>query len=334
MAVLLYTSCKKNDVPAQRVANLDTVAIMGFKDSTQLIKSFTSYYLDSGSNVITDSSVAFFHYDTVNRRITIGSGGVSTGEGDFDSLVYQYNSGLLLMQVSFLYSIPPSDPTVAVSIAYTYDVADVIQSATFTEYNGQQYTYSFNKTTLAGGGYQLSWLDTSPTSSAGNTYLASFNSQGQMISNYDYTTSDSLEYDASGNISKIVQTNYLQPYNLNGAVSFTLYDFTSRDTKGDQLYNLYQVLNHGIANLNVDDGNISAELFDVDYIFQFTKYPATSTIINRPYYPSGYCTTCGTYQVTSIATPTYDSQNRLVTYEVFFNDDPLSYEGYHLSYYK
>ena len=335
-AITFYPSCKKADIQNNPdPTTLDSPTIMGFKDSTQLIKSLSAYYMDGSSNVITDSITLLFHYDTIKRRIAIVPENGVPGDADFDSVLYQYNSDLFLTSATKMYSTPPSNPDNEASVAYIYDADKVIQSAIFTQNNGDKYTYSFDKTALPGNGYRLSWTETSPGSFAGDKYLASFNSQGQMISNYNLTasSSDSIEYDASGNTTKVIRTEYSQPYNLTGAKTFTLYDFTSRDSKGDQLYNLRQVLDHGFANLNIDIGGINLDFFFSDFVFQFSKYPATSTIINLPTQGT-YCVSCDVVPFTYSTTPTYDSRDRLVKYKLFFNDNPLAYQEYHISYYK
>jgi hypothetical protein len=54
-AVTIYTSCKKTDVPNKPLSPSDSATIMGFKDSTQLIKSLREISYDSATNMITDS---------------------------------------------------------------------------------------------------------------------------------------------------------------------------------------------------------------------------------------------------------------------------------------
>ncbi|MEO6820533.1 MAG: hypothetical protein ABI266_08970, partial [Ginsengibacter sp.] len=280
-----------------------------------------------------DSSRALFRYDTVNKRISVISD-LSISEGnDFDSMIYQYNNDLMLTRISIMDAQASSDPSYVVSIDYKYDADKVIQLAKFTDYSGDNYTYSFNKTSLPGGGYRLSWKNTSPYNGPGDTYLASFDGKGQMISNYYSLYSDSLLYDEVGNIKKVLKTYYKNPNDIKDSKTFTLYDFTLRESKGDQLYNLNQVLNRGIANLNVMNGSIGGDLFSVDYVYQFTKYPATSIILHRSSIYSN-CPNCPDYEINSTSQPMYDSQQRLVRYKVVYNDYPLSYLEFYIRYYK
>ena len=334
-AVTLIVACHKTDVEEPQLpATLDSTAILGFADSTQLIKSITGYFLDSGSNIANDSSRILFLYDTVNRRITIAEDLAGATGGSLDSMIYQYNDEFFLSRISFIGSEYADDPTSTATIDYKYDADKVIQQAIFTEYGGNKYAYTFNKTILPGGGYRLSWLETSPYSGAGNTYLASFDAKGKLISHYYYLYSDSIVYDAIGNITKVLRTNYEKAYEITGSKTFPLYEFTARETKGDQLYNFNQILNRGIANLNFIDGGIGAELFSVDYVYQFTRFPATSMVLHRftPY--NSDCPNCPDYQITSNSQPVFDSQQRLLRYKVVFNDYPLTYQEFYIKYYK
>lgn len=335
-ALTLIISCHKNDVekPLPPPPALDTATIMGFKDSTQLIKSITGYFLDSSSNIPNDSSRALFRYDTVNKRITVIADLPSSEGIDFDSIVYQYNNDLMLTRLSYVKTASASYPDDILSVEYKYDADKVIERAIFSEYGGDKYTYSFNKTMLAGGAYRLRWVDTGPYVEPGTTYLASFNNQGQMVSNYYFLYSDSLIYDLVGNLKKVLRTDYIKAYDQNGSKTFTLYDFTTRDAKGDQLYNLYQVLNNGIAGFNVFNGSLGNDLFNVEYVYQYSKYPATSTIVHRfrPYDPN--CQQCADYEITSVSKPVYDEKGRLSRYKVFFNDFPLTYSDFYIKYYK
>lgn len=334
-AFTLIVSCHKNDVETPIIPpTLDTATIMGFKDSTQLIKTITGYFLDSSSNIANDSSRALFRYDTVNKRITVITD-LSMSEGsDFDSIVYQYNNDLMLTGLSYKKSASESYPEDLLSVEYKYDADKVIQRAIFSQYGGDKYTYSFNKTILAGGIYRLSWVDTDPYAQPGTTYLASFNNQGKMVSNYYFLYSDSLIYDPVGNLRKVLRTDYIKAYDQNGSKTFTLYDFASRDLKGDQLYNLYQVLNNGIAGFNVFNGSLGNDLFNVEFVYQYSKYPATSTILHRFRQYDPNCQQCEDYEITSVSKPVYDEKGRLSRYKVFNNDFPLTYLEFYIQYYK
>ena len=126
----------------------------------------------------------------------------------------------------------------------SYDVDNVVKSVTDKSFDGAMLTYTVNKTSLASGGYSLNWFDllNAPDTAY---YTVNFDNTGRTTSYYFSAYSDSIIYDATGNMSKIRRTEY--PPLPNAPNTYVLYDFVSRDTKGDQLYNLEQILNNGIS---------------------------------------------------------------------------------------
>jgi hypothetical protein len=322
--LMLYNSCKKNDTQKDPDSpTLDSATIMGFKDSTQLIKSIHRIDYDS-TGAFRDSSTIYLYYDTVNRKVTIRSGRpVTTDE-------YSYNSSGLLVHFE-----QSGDTSAVASIDYTYDASNILKTASVNDKpGGNSYVYSINKTLLSSGNYQLSWLDTDPAVLPdSNYYLVNFDNKGKLLSYYDTgIISDSIIYDANENISKVEETFYTTRYNANGSTSFTLYDFLSRDTKGDQLYNLFQILNNGVANIPPDIAVFGAT-GDMGFFYQLRKYPTLSTNINRPV-GDEYCAGCAVHVVNFNNAPQYDSQNRLVKYSTFFNDAEVYRIDYIIGYYK
>ena len=322
-ALICYTSCQKNYVQNARPLTPGSAAIMGFKDSTQLIKSILGIYYDSTGR-ITDSATSYVYYDTLNKKITLRS------ENPVVSDEYRYNSAGLLVHFE-----SSGDTTSVASIDYTYDASNILKTATVNEGpNGNIYTYSIIKTLLSSGNYQLSWLEPDqggmPDS---NYYFLNFDGKGKLLSYYDASTSDTILYDANDNIIKVNATFYTTPYDPNGATSFTLYDLSNRDTKGDQLYNLFQIIDNGVANIPPGIAVFGAS-GDEDLFYQLHRYPVLSTIINRPVGNGGYGVGCAVNPVTFNNAPQYDSQNRLVKYSTFFNDIEVSRSDYIISYYK
>jgi len=180
-AVTVYTSCQKNVEPNLPLSPGDSATIMGFKDSTQLIKSIHQVYYDS-AGTFQDSLTAYLFYDTLNRKITIRSGApVITQE-------YSYNSAGLLVHFK------SNDPQAVASIDYTYDALNILKTASVNDGPaGNSYVYSINKTVLPSGNYQLSWLDTDPgVLPDSNYYFANFDSKGKLLSYYDLDISDSI----------------------------------------------------------------------------------------------------------------------------------------------
>lgn len=327
LIVIIYTSCNKNDVPSPRLSSKDSATIMGFKDSTQLIKSIREISYDSATNAVTDSTITYFHYDTVHRKIMISLMDYSDpDQANRDSFEYSYNNNGLLIHVENKSLSTTSEDLQTEDILYDPD--NVVKTVTDRSFDGTTLVYSMNKKPLAGGGYSLSWFD---SLNAPDTayYTVNFDNAKRVTSFYFYGHSDSIIYDAEGSISRIMQTDYLTPYSLTGADTYPLYDFVSRDTKGDQLYNLNRIMYNGIGNFPAETSFGVADEFQ----YQYTKYPALSTKINRPA-RGAYEAGGGVYHINFSSTPEYDSKNRLVKYKAFFNDTPFSYLEYVISYYK
>ncbi|MGN6196506.1 MAG: hypothetical protein ACTHOB_16320 [Ginsengibacter sp.] len=328
LIVIIYTtSCNKNDVPAPRLSSNDSATIMGFKDSTQLIKSIREISYDSATNAITDSTITYFHYDTINRKILIRlMDFADPDQATRDSFEYSYNSEGLLIHIENKSSSTTSEDLQTEDILY--DADNVVKTVTDRSFDGTTLVYSMNKKPLAGGGYSLSWFDllNAPDTAY---YTVNFDNASRATSSYFDGHSDSIIYDVEGSISKIIQTDYLTPYSLTGSDTYPLYDFVSRDTKGDQLYNLNRIMYNGISNFPAETSFGVADEFQ----YQYTKYPALSTKINRPA-GGDYEAGGGVYLINFSSTPEYDSKNRLVKYKAFFNDTRFSYLEYVIRYYK
>ncbi|HUZ61908.1 MAG TPA: hypothetical protein VMU83_24230 [Hanamia sp.] len=324
-AITFYPSCKKGDtIVNPDPTTLDSATIMGFKDSTQLIKSMHRIDYDS-TGAIMDTSTSYLYYDTLDRKITIRSG-VSVGECSYNSL------GLLVHLESSGDTTTSSLITEASSIDYTYDASNILKTASVKESNGESYVYSINKTLLPSGNYQLSWLDQLNLPDS-NYYLVNVDTKGEMLSYYDYAgrSSDSIIYDATGNVSKVLETIYKTAYDTSGSFTFTLYDFLDRDTKGDQLYNFYKILFNGVFYIPGDISGFGGA--DVGNFYQDIKYRCLSTNITRPI-GDLYCLGCGVHIVNFNNPAEYDSKNRLVEISNFFSDTELYRTDYTISYYK
>jgi hypothetical protein len=325
-ALISYTSCKKNDVANKPLSPSDSATIMGFKDSTQLIKSIREISYDSATNMITDSSITYFYYDTVNRKISLSLKDYSDpAQASLDSFEYTYNGAGLLIHFANKSSQANSTTFNVLTEDITYDANNIVKTVIDNFSDGTTLNYNINKTPLANGGYSLNWFDllNAPDTAY---YTVNFDNTGRTISYYFYEYSDSIIYDATGNMSKIMRTEYTP--DPNAPNTYVLYDFVSRDTKGDQLYNLEQILNNGIANFPSETSFGAIDELDYQYI----KYPALSTNVHR--FTDGYGSGGVGYTINFSSTPQYDSQNRLVRYRVFFNDVIFDYLDYVISYYK
>jgi hypothetical protein len=326
-AVTVYTSCKKTDVPNTPVSPKDSATIMGFKDSTQLIKSIREYSYDSATDAITDSTITYLYYDTVNRKISLKLKDYSDpSESSLDSFQYSYNSSGLLVQFANKSSQANATNPNLITEDIVYDASNIVKTVIDNYADGSTFTFSMNKTSLANGSYSLNWYDllNAPDTAY---YTVNFDNTGRTTSYYFDQYSDSIIYDGTGNMSQVKRTEY--PPLPNAPRTYVLYDFVSRDTKGDQLYNLNRILNNGIANFS-DETSFSV-LSEFDY--QYIKYPALATNVLR--FPNGYGSgDVNGYTINFTSTPQYDNQNRLVKYKIFFNDIPFSYFEDVITYYK
>jgi len=326
-AVTVYTSCNKTYVPDTPVSPKDSATIMGFKDSTQLIKSLQIFYYDSATNAITDSIITYFYYDTLNRKITYRTKEYSDPNGAYsDSFEYSYNSSGLLIRFENKSTLMSSTSGDLQAENITYDADNVVKSVTDKSFDGTTLTYTMNKTSLANGGYSLNWFDLLDAPDTAY-YTVNFDNTGRTTSYYFDRYSDSVIYDATGNMSQIKRTEY--PPLPNAPRTYVLYDFLSRDSKGDQLYNFFRILYNGIFNFSWETSFGSAN----EVTYQYFKYPALSSKVLR--FPNGYGSgDPDGYTINFTSAPQYDSQNRLVKYRVFFNDEPFTYFDYVITYYK
>jgi hypothetical protein len=328
-AWIYYSSCSKNndDIQNPDPGTIDSATIMGFKDSTLLIKSIHNIDYD-GDGAFYDSATAFISYDTVNKKITITSVGVDGS----DKQEFTYNSKGLLSE---LHETGDADNSADYRINYTYDESGILKSVKGTGgTDDDNFEISIDKTLLSSGDYQLEWDEPSVSYNPDTHehYMAIFDGEGRALSYYDYandklSVSDSILYDVEGNISKVTRTlSKPTQDDPDAMVTITKYDFKSRDTKGDQLYNLYRIMYNGISNFSDMYSGIYGP-FSANY-FQVFKHPALATDISVP---SG-----DSFSVVSVNdVPEYDSKNRLIKYNGFFDDGDIIYStAYTISYYK
>lgn len=319
--LLCYTSCSK-DVHNPDPTTLDSSTIMGFKDSTQLIKSLTSIHYDE-NGAVSDSALYSITYDTLLKQIVLlnNETGVKTQ--------YNYNAKGLLVRLENSGSASEN-----YSYDYTYDASNIIKSVSYKS-PGDNYVYSIEKALLPSGYYRLKWQD--PYDQSGQKFItANFDSIGNIVSFFepDVSLYDSVVYDTKDNIKKVIITQFLLPDDTAGSYTYTLYDFSNRETKGDQLYNFFQILCNGIANIPPDIAPFGQATNRDDFLFLLNKYPVQSTIISRPNDDEGYCFGCPVHPVTFDNTPEFDNKNRLVRYSIFTNDVYIYRNDIIINYYK
>ncbi|MEO8820627.1 MAG: hypothetical protein ABI374_07300 [Ginsengibacter sp.] len=323
----LLPSCNKNpDNPTPPI--VDSATIMGFKDSTQLVKSYLIQYYDGAGNMDTLNPPVYLYYDTINKKIYFSAQPV-TSPPTSNFVEFNYNSAGLIIKVKS--NLPPDGLS---SIYYTYDGENVIKSVVTQYSDGTSDAVNLTKINLPSGGYSLSFT-TIESEEPITLYLddLNFDSNGRLVSKSDLLlpglndgTVDSVIYDASGNVSKVIET-YLQ--GSNGKNTYNLFEFTSRDTKGDQLSNFDKILFNGVANFpsgpDINSGNLFTG-YDNYYLYQFTKYPSLSTKV--------YDYSTGLYR-TFDNSPQYDSKGRLIKYKIYNGDVDFNYAAeYDLTYYK
>lgn len=326
----LLPSCKKTDDNPNPLT-FDSATIMGFKDSTQLIKSIATQSYDSNGNMDTPGPPTYLYYDTLNKKIYFTTQPV-TAPPTSNFFVYSYNDlGLVTAFNNYM----PSDSFGASSIVYNYDPQNIFKSEITTYLDGSSDAVYMTKTSLPSGGYSLS-CKSSFTNFVHDSSLDNnnFDAKGRLISKSElqfpalnYGNVDSIVYDATGNVSKVVET---QLQGSSSSNTYNLFEFASRDTKGAQLSNLNAIMYNGIANLpdvedNVDFGTL-LNGFENFSLYQFTKYPSLSTKV--------YDYSNDSYK-TFDNSPQYDSKGRLIKYKLYNGDVDFGYAlEYDLTYYK
>ncbi|HET6994246.1 MAG TPA: hypothetical protein VFI06_04640 [Chitinophagaceae bacterium] len=336
--LIILTSCQKELSFSNDTSRVDSV---GSVDSTQLIRSLVSFDQISG-----DSAVESYSYDTVNRKITISwTGLISPFTPDPVKAELSYNDDSMLTHMDYTYPagyIPQAFDVI--SAAITYDADKILHEITEIYGDGHSETKLYTKTMLSSGSYQLGWDMPDPSmptskykrravfNSAGrnivsvsdDSFIAEYSPAGDPVFT-NLIVSDSLFYNASGSIIKVVRNTVDTLRHTNQ--SYTFFNF-SKLTKGDQLYNHRQRLLHGIAEMPFGDGDPSYVLgFSANSLehenWQYSKYPLLSADIRwlgTDYHFNG--------------TAQFDSLGRLVKLNIFWLDLTLTQQELRIRYYK
>jgi hypothetical protein len=342
-------SCQKGVNPAE----LDPIP-EEVKDSTLLIKSISLRYFDPSSGLPVDDSIKeVYTYDTVNRKIilTVDQAASSlyvTGAG----VEHTYNANGLLIDLVYKYEngfIPSDDEMVSVKL--DYDAGKVLQKIAINYFSGDTKIVLLKKALLLSGKYQLSWTEplliSKPSSGDTANVRATFDEGGNCLKSefsYSYETivgageeaytkiimTDTMYYDAKGSVNKVVST-YVDTL-LHENETFTACEFNSRESKGDQLYNMKQVLLNGIANIpfghDLFRGGASGLLSYFQTGFEPMEYSLYPFQIAKVYNSQ-------TKQYDSfMAVSEFDSKERLIKFKGFLNDFELIPYQYEITYYK
>lgn len=341
LAILVLASCQKEiDI------NDPDIIPEEVKDSTLLIKSIT--LLANRGLPDEDSVTEHYSYDTINKKIILtwyDRSGSWYADGTSAELSYT-NKGLLY-HVAYKYPLgfTPWDYDYN-TIDIVYDPENVLQKITVKYSNGSIESKLFTKAILSGGKYQLSWDESNSGPDDIVLRRAVFDAAGKNIINAtehsfiaetspagdniftNFITTDSLFYDASGNVSKIVRNEVDTLRHTTD--SYIFYEFV-RQTKGDQLYNHRQTIMNGIANMPFGDPDAPVEdafgilSFSLDYEYQqYAKYPI-QTAKARMW--------DGSYKDFT-ASSDFDNKNRLTKFVWFFHDYDLEPIEYRIRYYK
>lgn len=327
VSIFSITSCKKSDI-AKSPIPVDSATIMGFKDSTQLVKSLSINDYDSLGNFV-DSSTVYFYYDTVNKKIII-SGQFTPSPSLANYLaVLSYNNNGLLTQETY----NPVDS--GGSINYTYDAQNIVSSQIITNFDGSTDATYLTKTSNSSGGYTLSYTTLpDPINYPSDSVLEtiSFDATGKVILAQEINLPDlsaqqidSIIYDANGNV--INEIEYGNSSGL-GYSTYNQFEFTGRNTNGNQLSNLNSILYNGVTSFGFTFYGIYGSDFngfDNWYLEQFTKYPAQSVTVYQAFTNS--------YETFS-PNAQYDNLGRLTRLRMYNGDGSYYYEDYLLSYYK
>lgn len=326
------------------------------KDSTLLIKSIRLVTLDPVTGLPDDDSIKEdYFYDTINKKIilTFDHAASHPDYSPFVGIEHSYDANGLLTNVIHKYKdgfVPDDDHLV--SIKLDYDADKVLRKIDIKPFNGNLRTVLFNKTLLASGKYELKWNELlfglSNTGADDSAYVrAIFDKEGKCLKSeysYSYQTvagggddtytqiiiTDSLIYDASGSISKIT-VNRIDTLS-HEEESFVGCEFLSRHIKGDQLYNMQQVLLNGIANIPFGEDLVRGSISGILSYFpdgyepnEYNKFPFQTAKIYDSY----------TKQYNDfIAISEFDSKDRLIKFRGFLMDNDLIPYQYQISYYK
>lgn len=343
VSIFSITSCKKNDT-TQSTITVDsaTIAAIPFIDSSQMIKSFSENHYDNSGNFVDSTGTFYFYYDINNRIMSLLTKFSTFPDLRYTVLVFRYDNIGRLFEEDFLNTRKISiyqGGTILTAIDYTYDAQNVISSRTTKDYSGNIIDSIYlNKTNNPSGGYTLSYNSSQSNFVHDSTLNTStFDADGKLISlraltlpDFHFGYVDSVIYDATGNVTKVTRNELLGSFS--NSITYNEFEFSSRDTTGNQFSNFNRLLFNGISNMPLDllANNSVGPGFNGNQnfsFFQFTKYPALSTKVYQTY--------SGTY-LTFNPNPQYDSHGRLTKYRMYtYNDgDPYYYTDYILTYYK
>ena len=323
--IIFIFSCGKVNDRTPKQQQVDSVKIFG-QDSTELVKSITDIWTDSTGN-FQDSTISYFFYDTTNRRIFIDDApNVDPNPSNHDGF-YSYNSSYQFVRFD-LNPATITDTAAKISKVISYNNNHIPNGVTDTYKNGAIYTEAWPVTMLPSGGYSIRTIEGINRGAAYTDidtifYTYFFGNDGTLkrwlySHSNSYNTgwsSDSLIYDANGNITRVVEKNNIFPSPM-----ITLFDIPDHYTKGNEFSTLNRILYNGVSQFR---GFIyGTSLYE---FYQFTQYPASR--VNYYDYASNS-------QHTFNTNAQLDNKNRLVSFKMYNGDKSHYFKTVKISYYK
>lgn len=344
LAIIVFASCQQ-EADFQDINQPPPPPSETF-DSTQLVKSITSFWDDDSPNQAPyqDSMVERYAYDTTNKKITVSWESTDPYDTPGVFAVFSYNVRGFLTDITYHY---PSGytpyPGEYTNITISYDNEDILKTIEL-HFAGDPTIIKNYVKTVTGTGYRLDWgnvyNDPLAPEMLGDKQSALFDSkrncisyQMQSISKDDngdvvITTEfqDTIIYSSTGDLQKVYrrQGGYPNPEHLR-------YEFESRYDKGDQLGKQRQLLFKGIDNMQFENCDqwlwigVLANTPDPYEYNQFTTFPfKTAIVYNKD----------TDLRVPFTSEATFDSLDRLTYFKGYFDDGPLVPVPYKIAYYK
>jgi len=342
-SVSFFFSCNKQSDKPPTSQQIDSVKIFGV-DSSELVKSVTTINTDSTGGGA-DSSTVYLYYDTVNRKIFFSSTPISSPNSSNYLSVLSYNTSY---QISNIQSNPaaPLDTsaniTQATTVDYTYDNDHIISSKISAYSDGSKEVENIYKAVSPSGDYTLSSKDAVDYIGDSSLNTFNFDPNGRLTS-WSVTSppatgpwlSDSLVYDAYGNINTVIENDSTYVTDVNLTLHYlspvNAFQMSSRATNGNELSTLNKILSNGVSqfpDVTIGNSSIGGLLtgFDDDFFYQFTEHPASSVTVYEGL-TNSYLTFSPNAQ--------FDSKNRLTSLKMYNGDTGNNYyETVKLGYYK
>jgi len=323
--IIFSFSCNKGNDRPHAQQQVDSVKIFG-QDSTELVKSLTAIWTDSTDN-FQDSTITYFFFFFINRKIFIDDVPNADPNPSSHDGFYSYNSSYQFVR----FELNPATVTNTlerISRAISYNNNHIATAFTDTYKNGAVYTENWLVTMLPSDDYSIRTIGgisgSSYTDRDTSYYTYFFNKYGTLKwwlyshSSNPYTgwVSDSLFYDANGNITRVVEKS-----DIFSSPVITLFDIPNHYTKGNEFSTLNKVLYNGVSQFKAFLNGTSLYEF-----YQVTQHPASSV---------NYYDRASNSQHTLNTNTQLDNKNRLVSVKMYIgSNNQFYFKTVKISYYK